>query len=160
MTTADLTTEPAIDAPPTEERDRKLEHIELSLDRRIQLEAGFFDRWRLVHEALPEIDLAAVDCTTTFLGKPLSAPILVSCMTGGTGSASEINRNLAEGAERAGVALGVGSQRKAIEDPDTAETFVVRQYAPGVPLLANLGAVQLNYGFGVATESIQSFDFF
>ena len=139
----------ATGAVPEGDRDRKLEHIELSLDRRTQLDARFFDRLRFVHEALPEIALDDVDLRTTFLGKPVAAPILVSCMTGGTGSASSINRNLAEGAERAGVALGVGSQRKAIEDPSTADTFGVREFAPTVPLLGNLGAVQLNYGFGL-----------
>lgn len=149
MSTLDLETKPLPDGQLAEERDRKLEHIQLSLDRRIQLETRYFEQWGFVHEALPELDLEAVDCRTTFLGKPLAAPLLVSCMTGGTGSASAINRNLAEGAERAGVALGVGSQRKAIEDPATAATFDVRQQAPTVPLLANLGAVQLNYGFGL-----------
>ena len=132
------------------ERDRKLEHIELALERRMQLEHRFFDRWAFEHQALPEIDLAEVDTATGFLGKRLRAPLLVSCMTGGTPSAAEINRNLAAGAERAGIALGVGSQRKAIEDPATAPTFEVRDFAPTVPLLANLGAVQLNYGFGLA----------
>lgn len=130
-------------------RDRKLEHIELSLDRRMQLESRFFDRYAFVHEALPEFDFQDIDLTETFLGKTLHAPLLVSCMTGGTGSATSINRHLAEGAERAGIALGVGSQRKAIEDPSTAASFVVREFAPTAPLLGNLGAVQLNYGFGI-----------
>lgn len=134
----------------TVERDRKLEHIELALDRRMQLEGGFFDRFAFVHEALPEIDMAEIDTSVSFLGKRLEAPLLVSCMTGGTGSASAINLHLAAGAERAGVAVGVGSQRKAIEDPATAATFEVRDVAPTVALLANLGAVQLNYGFGIA----------
>jgi len=134
---------------PAEERDRKLEHIELALERRMQLERRFFDRYAFEHEALPEIDVAEVDLSVEFLGRRLAAPLLVSCMTGGTGSAAAINRHLAEGAERAGIALGVGSQRKAIEDPETAATFEVRSWAPTVPVLANLGAVQLNYGFGV-----------
>jgi isopentenyl-diphosphate delta-isomerase len=71
-------------------------------------------------------------------------------MTGGTAEATRINRNLARAAERCGVAVGVGSQRKALEDPALAETYRVRPFAPSVPLLANLGAVQLNYGYGVA----------
>jgi isopentenyl-diphosphate delta-isomerase len=70
-------------------------------------------------------------------------------MTGGTETAGLINRNLAAGAERTGVAVGVGSQRKALEDPAKADTFRVRESAPSVPLLANLGAVQLNYGMGL-----------
>ncbi len=131
------------------ERDRKLEHIELALARHTQLDVRFFDSLRFVHEALPEIDRQQVNLNTRFLGKPLRAPLLISCMTGGTDSASNINRHLALAAEQAGVALGVGSQRKALEDPRTAGTFAVRQLAPTVPLLANLGAVQLNYGYGV-----------
>ncbi len=140
----------AVEAPaPTVERDRKLEHIQLALERRMQHESRFFDRYAFVHEALPDADLAEVDTAVAFLGKPLAAPLLVSCMTGGTDSASAINRNLAIAAERAGIALGVGSQRKALEDAATAATFAVRDLAPTVPLLANLGAVQLNYGFGI-----------
>ncbi|MEM1202748.1 MAG: type 2 isopentenyl-diphosphate Delta-isomerase [Acidobacteriota bacterium] len=131
-------------------RDRKLEHIELALDRRTQLEGRFFDRLSFVHEALPDVDLDAIDLSVDFLGKRLEAPILLSCMTGGTVGATNINRNLAEAAERAGVAVGVGSQRKAIEDPSTAATFHMRDVAPTAVLLANLGLVQLNYGFGLA----------
>lgn len=131
------------------ERDRKLEHIRLSLDDRMQLGGRFFDRFVFAHEALPEISLDEIDLRASFLGKPLDAPLLVSCMTGGTGSATSINRHLAEGAERARIALGVGSQRKALEDRDTTSTFQVREAAPTVPLLGNLGAVQLNYGYGI-----------
>jgi isopentenyl-diphosphate delta-isomerase len=71
--------------------------------------------------------------------------------------AGKINRNLAEGAERTGVAVGVGSQRKALEDPEKADTFRVREVAPTALLLANLGAVQLNYGMG-ARECRQAVD--
>lgn len=144
---------PAAEAPSTPqdsaERDRKAEHIALALDRRMQLDASFFDDYGFVHQALPEIDLAEIDTSVTFLGKRLTAPILVSCMTGGTAIANAINLNLAAGAQLRGVAVGVGSQRKAIEDPAQAASFEVRTVAPTVPLLANLGAVQLNYGFGI-----------
>ncbi|MEM6797631.1 MAG: type 2 isopentenyl-diphosphate Delta-isomerase, partial [Acidobacteriota bacterium] len=133
-----------------DDRDRKLEHIELSLDRRIQLDARYFDGLRFEHDALPDLDLSALDLSCEFLGKPLRAPLLISCMTGGTGEAVAINRRLAEAAEHCGVAIGVGSQRKAIEKPETRASFVVREFAPTVPVLGNLGAVQLNYGFGLA----------
>lgn len=131
------------------ERDRKAEHIRLALDQRMQLGTGVFDDYRFGHEALPEIDIAEIDTSIEFLGRRLAAPLLISCMTGGTEAAGAINRNLAAGAERTGVAVGVGSQRKALEDPAKADTFRVRAVAPSVPLLANLGAVQLNYGMGV-----------
>ena len=131
------------------ERDRKAEHIRLALEPRMQLGESAFDAYRFGHEALPEIDMAEIDISVEFLGRRLAAPLLISCMTGGTEAAGLINRNLAAGAERTGVAVGVGSQRKALEDPAKAETFRVREIAPSVPLLANLGAVQLNYGMGV-----------
>jgi isopentenyl-diphosphate delta-isomerase len=141
-----------------EERDRKAEHIRLALDQRMQLGGkSFFDDYRFEHEALPEIDIAEVDTSVEFLGRRLEAPLLISSMTGGTEMAGKINRNLAEGAERTGVAVGVGSQRKALEDPEKADTFRVREVAPTALLLANLGAVQLNYGMG-ARECRQAVD--
>ncbi|HYH46315.1 MAG TPA: type 2 isopentenyl-diphosphate Delta-isomerase [Thermoanaerobaculia bacterium] len=134
----------------TELRDRKAEHIRLALDSRMQLGESWWDEYRFGHAALPEIDMAEVDTSVEFLGRRLSAPLLISCMTGGTEMAGRINRNLAAAAEAMGVAVGVGSQRKALEDPEKADTFRVREAAPTAPLLANLGAVQLNYGMGVA----------
>ena len=133
----------------TTESDRKADHIRLALNERMQLSAHFFDRYMFEHSALPEIDFEELDLSVEFLGKKLEAPLLISCMTGGTSSATNINRNLAEAAERTGVAVGVGSQRKALEDADTAASFEMRSVAPKAPLLANLGAVQLNYGFGI-----------
>jgi isopentenyl-diphosphate delta-isomerase len=130
-------------------RDRKAEHIRLALEERNQLGSQAFAAWSFEHEALPDLDFEAIDVSTSFLGKPLAAPILVSCMTGGTEVAARINRHLAAAAESRGVALGVGSQRKAIEDPAQVPTFQVRDVAPSIPLLANLGAIQLNYGYGV-----------
>ncbi len=131
------------------ERDRKAEHIDLALEDRMQLSAHFFDRYYFDHLALPEINMTEIDLSVRFLGYSLKAPLLISCMTGGTGQAARINRNLAAAAQEAGIAIGVGSQRKAIEDPAQAESFQIRSSAPDVPILANLGAVQLNYGFGL-----------
>jgi isopentenyl-diphosphate delta-isomerase len=131
------------------DRDRKLEHIKLALNERMQLDANYFEAYRFGHRALPEIDFDEIDPSVTFLGKRLAAPLVVSCMTGGTDEATRINRNLAAAAEESGIAFGVGSQRKAIEDPVQAASFEVRDVAPTIPILANLGAVQLNYGFGL-----------
>jgi isopentenyl-diphosphate delta-isomerase len=138
-------------AGPTEvrERDRKAEHIRLALDERMQLGRSVFEEWAFEHRALPDVDFAAIDTSAPFLGKRLRAPLVISCMTGGTGQATAINRNLAAAAERTGIAFGVGSQRKALEDPAQAASFRVRDVAPAAPILANLGAVQLNYGFGI-----------
>ncbi len=131
------------------ERDRKAEHIELALDRKVQSDRRYFNDYTFDHEALPEIDFDEIDVSTSFLGRQLSSPLLISCMTGGTASARTINENLAIAAEDMQIALGLGSQRKAIEDASQEHTFKVRKLAPNIPIMANLGAVQLNYGFGL-----------
>ena len=130
------------------ERDRKAEHIELSLKPEVQSSWSYFEAYRFEHCALPEVDFLDVDSKTTFLGKEISAPLLISSMTGGTSSARQINANLAIAAQERNIPLALGSQRKAIEDPSQVPTFQVRHLAPGIPILANVGAVQLNYGFG------------
>lgn len=134
---------------PTERR--KDDHIRINLEEQVQfprLTTGL-ERWRLLHQALPELNLADVDLRTTFLGKPLRAPLLISSMTGGTERAGAINRTLAQAAQEAGIAMGLGSQRAMLEDAALADSYAVRQVAPGILLFANLGAVQLNYGYGV-----------
>lgn len=130
---------------------RKADHIRINLEEDVdfkQLTTGL-ERYRFLHQALPELDLAGVDMSVSLLGKRLRAPLLISSMTGGTEQALVINRTLAEAAEAGGIAMGLGSVRAAIEDPSLAETFRVRPVAPTVLLLANLGAVQLNYGYGL-----------
>jgi isopentenyl-diphosphate delta-isomerase len=135
----------------SETQRRKIEHIQINLEEDVQsrgISSGL-ERYRLVHMALPELDLNEVDAGTTFLGRRLRAPILVSCMTGGVERAREINQRLARAAQAHGCAMGVGSQRAAIEDSALAPLFRVRDVAPDILLLANLGAAQLNYGYGV-----------
>ena len=134
--------------PPTERR--KAEHLRITLDADVasSLTNGF-ERYRFVHQALPEYDLDTIDTRQTFLGKTLRLPLLVSSMTGGTEEATVINHRLAEAAQETGIALGVGSQRSAMEHPALAATFRVRDAAPDILLFANIGAVQLNRGYGV-----------
>ncbi len=129
---------------------RKADHIQINLDKDVQshLTSGL-ERYRFMHEALPEVDAGAIDTSLHFLGKRLSAPILISSMTGGTAQAGAINHNLAEAAQRAGIAMGVGSTRAAVVKPELAGTFKVREVAPDILLFANIGAVQFNYGFTV-----------
>ena len=130
---------------------RKADHIRINLDEDVgfdQLTVGF-ERYRFIHQALPELDLKAIDLSTRLFGKPLKAPVLISSMTGGTEQAKQINLNLAQAAQAYGVALGLGSQRAGIAHPKTADTFKVRSVAPDILLFANIGAVQLNYGFDV-----------
>ena len=130
---------------------RKADHIRINLEENVQfptLSTGL-EQYRFVHQALPEIDLADVDLSVHLFGRCVKAPILVSSMTGGTAQAQLINRNLAEAAQARGLAMGLGSQRAGLEQRDVAATFRVRDIAPDILLLANLGAVQLNYGYGV-----------
>jgi len=107
------------------------------------------ERFRFIHQALPEIDLADVDLQRSLFGKNLQAPLLVASMTGGTQAARAINRRLAQAAAELGLAMGVGSQRAGIEEPEWADTYRVREIAPDILLLANLGAVQLNRSYTV-----------
>lgn len=130
---------------------RKADHLRICLEEQVEPEevTTGFERYRFLHQALPEVDREVVSLETVFLGRRLRAPLLVSSMTGGTEEAAQINRHLAEAAEELGVAMGVGSQRAAIEDPEWVYTYQVRRWAPNVFLFANLGAVQLNRGYGV-----------
>lgn len=129
---------------------RKSDHIRINLEKDVQsgLTTGL-ERYRFTHMALPELDLEAVDLSQTLFGRKLRAPILISSMTGGTEEAGAINRTLAEAAQATGIAMGLGSQRAAIELPELAATFQVRAVAPDVLLFANLGAIQLNYRYDV-----------
>lgn len=130
---------------------RKVEHIEIiASDLEVDRRKYYFDDIRLRHRALPELDLDAVDTGVTFLGRRLSMPLLISCMTGGDHAmVRRINRHLAEAAERCGVAMGVGSQRVMFTNPRARDSFALRRFAPRALLFANLGAVQLNNGFTV-----------
>lgn len=129
---------------------RKQDHIEINLSEAVQFRqvTTGFEHYRFIHQALPDMDLSSVDLRTTFLGRALGAPLLVSSMTGGVERGWEITRRLATAAQEFGCAIGVGSQRVALQDAARAKYFMVRDVAPDVFLLANLGAVQLNKGFG------------
>ena len=131
-------------------QQRKSDHIHINLREDVDFKhvSTGFERYRFVHCALPGLDLEDVDTSITLLGKRLGAPLLISSMTGGAPEASAINQRLAEAAQAAGVGMGVGSQRAAIEDPTLVDTYRVRHVAPDILLMANLGAVQLNYGYG------------
>lgn len=127
---------------------RKSDHIKINLENDVQsgISSGF-ENFHFQHNAIPELDLADVNSSLTLFGKQLSAPILISSMTGGTPEAERINHTLALAAQKYGLAMGVGSQRAAIENPDLAYSFQVRKVAPDILLFANLGAVQLNHSF-------------
>lgn len=127
---------------------RKADHIRINLDENVasRLTSGL-ERYRFMHQALPEIDAREIDTGLTLFGRRLGAPLLISCMTGGTEQARMINRNLAIAAQQARIPMGLGSTRAAVVRPELADTFQVRDVAPDILLFANVGAVQLNYGF-------------
>lgn len=123
---------------------RKLDHIRICLEKPVEAQARPFEDLVMIHRALPEIDEKEIDTSCSFLGKRLKAPLIISAMTGGHPNVKEINVRLAEAAEEAGVALGVGSQRAALEDRSLEDTFsAVRDAAPDAPIVGNIGAVQL-----------------
>jgi len=137
------------ETPTTE--SRKVDHIRINLEENVQfprLTTGL-ENYRFMHQAVPELNLIDVDTTVQLFGKTLASPILISSMTGGTEMAQNINRNLAIAAQEHNIAMGLGSQRAAIEDETLASTYTIRQVAPDVMLFANIGAVQFNYGYGV-----------
>jgi len=129
---------------------RKSEHIQIVLNEPVNSSlSNGFEKYQFEHQALPEIDLAEVDLRTSFLNRELKSPLLISSMTGGSNETVQINRVLARVAQESGIALGVGSQRAGLEDPEKMASFRVRNVAPDILLLSNLGAVQLNYSYTV-----------
>lgn len=135
----------------TETQNRKADHLRVCLEEDVQCRevTSGLEKYRFTHCCLPELDRAEIDLSTTFLNKKLNAPILISSMTGGTELAKTINYRLAAIAQEHRLAMGVGSQRVAIEKPEVSETFAIRAIAPDALLFANLGAVQLNYRYGM-----------
>ncbi|GAB4376052.1 MAG: type 2 isopentenyl-diphosphate Delta-isomerase [Elainellaceae cyanobacterium] len=139
-------------------QNRKADHLRVCLQEDVQFQqTNGLDRYRFTHCCLPELDRSEIDLSTTFLGKSLGAPLLISSMTGGTEFAHLINQRLATIAQQYQIAMGVGSQRVAIENPQVASTFAVRSVAPDILLFANLGAVQLNYQYGLE-ECLRAID--
>lgn len=130
---------------------RKTEHIRLCLNDNVEgvNKTTGLEGISFIHNALPEINFNNIDLKTQFLKKPLKAPFLVSSMTGGSELASKININLAIASEEKGWAIGLGSTRALLESRAHEESFLIREHARTVPVIANLGAVQLNYGYGV-----------
>jgi isopentenyl-diphosphate delta-isomerase len=130
---------------------RKDEHIDIVINEGVTMSRTTgFENFAFIHQALPEIDLTEISLATTFLGHQLSAPLLISSMTGGTERGQEINRHLAEAARELGLAMAVGSQRIMLEDPQAIPSFsVVREVAPDIALFGNLGAIQFNYGMAL-----------
>lgn len=126
-------------------KQRKIDHIKLSLDEGSQSYLNPFDKYQLNYRALPEINLDDVTTGTKLFGRSISQPLIIASMTGGTQYAATINKNLAIAAEKTSVAMGVGSQRIALSSRSAIESFkLVRKNAPNAIIFANMGAIQLN----------------
>jgi len=130
---------------------RKAEHLRINLEEDVAAKGvrSGFERFRFIPRALPELDFGDVTIGTGLFGHQLGAPLLISCMTGGVNEAQIINTRLAWTAQRFGLALGLGSARVLLEQPEVLPTFDVRPFAPDVLIFANLGAIQLNRGVTV-----------
>jgi isopentenyl-diphosphate delta-isomerase len=131
---------------PSRTSSRKKEHVEITLSKDVSFRSktSGFERFEFQHNALPELNFTEVDPRTSFLGKPISLPLIISSMTGGYGEAERINRHLAEVCAARGLAMGVGSQRQAMESEAFHHTFsVVREVAPGIPVFGNIGAAEV-----------------
>lgn len=127
---------------------RKNDHLNINLNQDVKSSnTTGLEKFRLIHTALPELDLGTIDTTIEIFKKRLDFPLLISSMTGGTKTSADFNRIFADAAEKHGIAIGVGSQRIAIDNSEKMETFKIRKYAPTTLIFSNLGAIQLNYGF-------------
>ncbi len=128
-----------------EVKQRKIEHVAVALGQDVSApQRANWSDIQFVHQALPEVDLDEIDTSVSFLGHKLRYPIFISSLTGGHPDVTSINANLARAAAHYGLALGVGSQRAAIVNPEVRDTYAVtRQQAPDAFLIANIGAPQL-----------------
>jgi len=124
--------------------DRKLDHIAICRDENVEARrtTSLLEEVRLIHDALPELSVDDLDLGVELAGKRLRAPLMISGMTGGVNEAGEINRALAEVAERHGLAMGLGSQRPILRDRSALASYLVRDIAPNILLCGNIGAVQ------------------
>lgn len=129
---------------------RKDRHIAVALSESslCSTNAGF-DAYRFEHVALPEVDFSEISLATSFLGRKLAIPMIISSITGGGEKSEKINRLLAGVANDYGAGFAVGSQTCALRDTAFEKSFKVRKYAPNALILANIGAVELNYGFSI-----------
>lgn len=146
-----------------ETSDRKDDHIDIILEEDVETTGTGFSDVRLLHEALPELHRDRIDTSIEFCGRRLDAPVVIESMTGGHPNTTKINRSLAEAAQRAGVAMGVGSQRAGLENPEDDELMesftVVRDAAPDAFIYGNIGAAQLaEYGVSGVERAVSMID--
>jgi len=124
--------------------NRKRSHFDLCAHQDVEFrhKTTLFEDVELVHQPLTETLLDEIDLSVTVLGRRLSYPVVITGMTGGTPEAGRFNREVAALASRLGIGFGVGSQRVMLAHPEVRETFQVRDVAPEVLLLGNIGIAQ------------------
>ena len=123
---------------------RKQEHIDICLSEDVEFrKSNGFERYEFEHRALPELNLSEIDTSTEFFGKRFRCPFFIEAITGGSAGTERLNLNLAQACEEMGIGMGTGSQRAMLDEPDLSYTYMVRDVAPGIFLLGNIGAVQL-----------------
>lgn len=130
----------------SETSKRKKEHLELCLTNNVafQSKTNGFDKYDFIHNAVTEVDISKISFQTKFFSKKINYPFLISCMTGGTEEAENINQRLAVIAEELKIPIGVGSQRQALESKDNHNSYkIIRETAKSVSVLGNIGAAQL-----------------
>ncbi|MBO6586391.1 MAG: type 2 isopentenyl-diphosphate Delta-isomerase [Gracilimonas sp.] len=129
----------------TDIRDRKKDHVELAVTEGTQYDQpSGFERYRFIHNALPEVNSCEVTTEASLLGRTFSMPLFISSMTGGYSEAGPVNAVIAEFCEAENLPFGVGSQRAMLEDESLTETFsVVREKAQNAFICSNIGGAQL-----------------
>ncbi len=130
----------------SETSKRKKEHIDLCLTDKVAFRSktNGFEKYDFIHDALTEVDISKISFQTKFFSKKVNYPFLISCMTGGTEEAENINLRLATIAQELKIPIGVGSQRQALENDDNHNSYkVIRNTAKDVPVLGNIGAAQI-----------------
>jgi isopentenyl-diphosphate delta-isomerase len=126
--------------------ERKAQHLSICLDGdtyTVETGSTRLNEVHFVHHALPEINADAIDTSTTFLDHQITMPVFISSMTGGSSGAYQVNKQLATVAEELGIPVGMGSIRILLRKPEVLEHFLLKRYAPSVPVFANIGGVQL-----------------
>ena len=138
---------------------RKLDHLKISIEHNIQYTKNYFDDIELLHYSAPETNFKEVDLSAKFYEKEVSAPICITAITGGPLISKEINKTLAKAAEEEQIIMSVGSQRVGLIDNESLESFaIVRDVAPNIPIIGNLGVGQIsdpNFDLDEFQECIQ-----
>ncbi len=140
MSTPDLSAQ-----PPEDLGVRKAKHLEICIQKdayAVETGTTLFDHIHFAHRAIPEVSMDEIDTSTSFFGTPISMPLLISSMTGGSSGGYAANKELAKAAQACGVPVGMGSIRILFRKPEVADHFMLKRFAPDVPVIANIGGVQ------------------